>query len=96
MLTIADVAKDRIYYRQIYVGSEAIGSSCGGSQMGSCNLARSDWLLYYSPGWEHSVVPIYVGWTHRHATLLLLTHFSVWYQVLLPKLRRWLKCKENI
>lgn len=32
MLTIADVArKDRVYYRLVYVGSEAIGSSCGGS-----------------------------------------------------------------
>lgn len=56
--------KHRVYYRQIYVGSEAIGSSCGGSRMGSCNLARNDSLLHYSPVGEHSVVSISVGWIH--------------------------------
>lgn len=46
------------------LGSEAIGASCGGSRMDSCNLARNDSLLDYRPGWEHSVVPISVGWIH--------------------------------
>lgn len=39
--------EDRVYCRVFYVGSEATGVSCGGSQVGSCSLTRQGSLLYY-------------------------------------------------
>lgn len=86
--------KDRVYYRQIYVGSEAIDSSCGGSQMGSCSLARKDWLLYYVQAESTVQCPsLLAGCSCKFVT----PHTIFWLsQALLPKLSRWLKCKENI
>lgn len=86
-LTMADVSrKDRFYCRLFYVGSDAIGVSCSGSQVGSCSLTRQDSLLYYGGGWlvEAGLCSLLRAW------------FPYCSQSFIPNQRILIRCKENI
>lgn len=75
-------------------GSEAMGSSCGGSRWAAATWPERVVIVAQSRlRTQHGAR---FCWLDARVTLLLLTQFSSWSQALLPKLSRCHKLKENI
>lgn len=100
MLAIADVAR-KGYCRLFYVGSEAMGVPCGGSQVGSCSSLtwQSSWLLWWRLNANCSVIS--VGWRDtpvqyfQHGLLFGLSDSSQIREGWLDARNTFIHCEEH-